>query len=82
MCRPEKTVSMHSYYCFGCHLLKSIMPVQVLRDVHGDADAAIEYLIAELASGDAGSSGSDESDPGSSVATGLCSSMYSLVMHA
>ncbi|KAG0569919.1 hypothetical protein KC19_6G125000 [Ceratodon purpureus] len=43
---------------------------EVLRDVHGDADAAIEYLIAELASGDASSTGSDESDPGSSAATG------------
>lgn len=42
---------------------------EVLRDVHGDADAAIEYLIAELASGDASSTGLDEGDPGSSAAT-------------
>lgn len=60
-----------------------IMFVQVLRDVHGDADAAIDYLIAELTSGDASSTASDESDPGSSGATGPCPLpllMYSLVM--
>jgi OTU domain-containing protein 3 len=47
------------------------MLVQVLRDVRGDSDVAIEYLIAE-ASGDASSTGSYESDPESSTATGTC----------
>lgn len=42
---------------------------EVLRDVRGDSDVAIEYLIAE-ASGDASSTGSYESDPESSTATG------------
>jgi hypothetical protein len=45
------------------------MFVQVLRDVRGDADVAIEYLIAE-ANGDNSSNGSYESDPESSPATG------------
>lgn len=44
--------------------------MQILLDVHGDADTAIEYLIAE-AGGDASSTGSVENDPGSSAATGV-----------
>jgi len=43
--------------------------VQVLRDVRGDADVAIEYLIAE-GNGDNSSTGSYESDPESSPAMG------------
>uniref|UniRef100_A0A7I4BBB3 OTU domain-containing protein n=1 Tax=Physcomitrium patens TaxID=3218 RepID=A0A7I4BBB3_PHYPA len=48
---------------------------EVLRDVRGDADAATEYLIAEM-SGDASSSCSYESDSGSPAATSDQSSFY------
>ncbi|XP_024402364.1 OVARIAN TUMOR DOMAIN-containing deubiquitinating enzyme 7 isoform X1 [Physcomitrium patens] len=51
----------------GCTNEKRVR--EILLDVHGDADTAIEYLIAE-AGGDASSTGSDENDPGSSAATG------------
>ena len=58
----------------------TILLVQVLRDVRGDSDVAIEYLIAE-ASGDNSSSGSYDSDPDSLTATGTYLSYFDDMTH-
>ncbi|KAG0586590.1 hypothetical protein KC19_2G102200 [Ceratodon purpureus] len=59
--------------CSGC--TSETRAREVLRDVRGDSDVAIEYLIAE-SSGDASSTGSYESDPESSTASGDQGSSY------
>jgi len=59
--------------CSGCS--SETRAREVLRDVQGDADVAIEYLIAE-ANGDNSSSGSYESDNESLPASGDQSSSY------
>lgn len=63
------------------HTFMTKILVQILRDVRGDSDVAIEYLIAE-ASCDASSTGSYDSDPESSTATGTCLCYFDDIIHS